>query len=229
MHQVILEDDGYPHLFDKLKEIRFDLGHVDDGHYEGIKMRAERPGHDLGATSQPELPGYEVTVEAADGDGHKPHEKEEDAVPREGPEVTEGSEGREAEPSTSKSKATVPPEAGPAQLRIVKPGGAQSALHQKITDNANARAKKMSIFAVGRLQKQFTRSMRQIETSMGTKAPAEQTGDAGNDTITSCSDLDSDMPSPSDPSTKRTQAKDAHAQERQPESSAVRAQSHGGQ
>ena len=33
MHQVILEDDGYPHLFEKLKEIRFDLGSVDYANY----------------------------------------------------------------------------------------------------------------------------------------------------------------------------------------------------
>jgi len=33
MHHIILEDDGYPHLFEKLKEIRFDLGNVDYAHY----------------------------------------------------------------------------------------------------------------------------------------------------------------------------------------------------
>jgi len=90
--------------------------------------------------------------------------------------------------------------------------------------------------------------MRQIESGLvsesliGTQAPIEETEDvdvtdnAGNDTsalvmseITSCSDVESDMPSHAGPSTNSEQAKDALAQQRQPESSAVRAQSNSGQ
>ena len=183
------------------------------------------------------MPGSAVAGGTAGGGGHKPREKEEATVRREDLEATEGSEGREAESSASKGKAKVPEAAGPSQLRILKAGVAQSALHQRITDDANARAKKQSIFAVGRLQKQFTRSMRQIESSMGPQAPIEETDDAGNDTITSCSDVESDIPSHSGPSANSAPTKDAPAkiivttltQHRLPESSGVRAQSNRGQ
>lgn len=33
MHQIILDDDGYPNLFEKFKQIRFDIGKIDVDNY----------------------------------------------------------------------------------------------------------------------------------------------------------------------------------------------------
>jgi len=59
----------------------------------------------LRAQGQAELPGSVISGGAAGSDGHKPREKEEAAVLREGLEVTEGSGGRDVASSTSKSKS----------------------------------------------------------------------------------------------------------------------------
>jgi hypothetical protein len=196
-------------LFEHLREIRFDLGKLDYSNYQGIKLRTAGPEDD----AIREVPVAVVTDEATNSEGHKAqhhHMKEkggeEDATLREGPEVAEGSGGRGPESSASPGKAKVAV-ARPSQLRIQKPGVAQSAARQRITDDANAKAKKMSVFVVGRLQKQFTRSMRQIEGGGATQAPVEGATEflsngAGNDTITSLSGVESDLPSPSGPSSR---------------------------
>lgn len=33
MHSIILEDDGIPNLMEKLKELRFDITHIDFDNY----------------------------------------------------------------------------------------------------------------------------------------------------------------------------------------------------
>lgn len=43
MHQIILDDDGYPNLFDKFKQIRFDIGKIDVNNYQGIKVAKVKP------------------------------------------------------------------------------------------------------------------------------------------------------------------------------------------
>lgn len=43
MHQIILDDDGYPNLFEKFKQIRFDMGKIDVNNYQGIKVAKSRP------------------------------------------------------------------------------------------------------------------------------------------------------------------------------------------
>lgn len=43
MHQIILDDDGYPNLFEKFKQIRFDIGKIDVNNYQGIKVAKVKP------------------------------------------------------------------------------------------------------------------------------------------------------------------------------------------
>ena len=98
--------------------------------------------------------------------------------------------------NANKGKAKRAAAAEPSEMRVLKAGTPQSAAHQRITDNANTKAKRMSVLAVDRLQRQFTRSMRQVQGGGPTQAPVEG-ADAGNDTITSCSAFESGTPSPS--------------------------------
>ena len=47
LHRVILEDDGYPKLFDKYKEIMFDITKIDIQNYQGPKVKEENPKYDI--------------------------------------------------------------------------------------------------------------------------------------------------------------------------------------
>ena len=38
MHQIILEDDGFPHLYQSIQDIRFDIENIDFNNYQGIKL-----------------------------------------------------------------------------------------------------------------------------------------------------------------------------------------------
>jgi hypothetical protein len=53
---VILEDDGYPNLFDKYKEIRFDIGKIDIQNYKGPKTKKRNPDYDVIASGDFGIP-----------------------------------------------------------------------------------------------------------------------------------------------------------------------------
>jgi len=53
---VILEDDGYPNLFDKYKEIRFDIGKIDISNYKGPKTKKLHPDYDVIASNDFDIP-----------------------------------------------------------------------------------------------------------------------------------------------------------------------------
>ena len=38
MHSVILEDDGFPELYKKIREIRVDVGAIDFNNYQGMML-----------------------------------------------------------------------------------------------------------------------------------------------------------------------------------------------
>lgn len=38
MHQLILEDDGFPHLYEKMKQIRMKIEQIDYENYQGVKL-----------------------------------------------------------------------------------------------------------------------------------------------------------------------------------------------
>ena len=38
MHTIILEDDGEPHLYEKIKAIRFNIENMDFANYQGMKL-----------------------------------------------------------------------------------------------------------------------------------------------------------------------------------------------
>jgi hypothetical protein len=42
MHQLILEDDGVPRLYEKIKDIRFDMEHMDFDNYQGMRLARTR-------------------------------------------------------------------------------------------------------------------------------------------------------------------------------------------
>jgi hypothetical protein len=63
---VILEDDGYPNLFDKYKEIRFDIGKIDISTYHGTKTKELEPEYDVVASHD-----YGIPYENSDNDSEK--------------------------------------------------------------------------------------------------------------------------------------------------------------
>ena len=60
MHAVILDDDGYPALFEKVKELRFDISKMDFDNYRGVRWPKEQLDvGPLGSDSSSEGAGQE--------------------------------------------------------------------------------------------------------------------------------------------------------------------------
>ena len=63
---MILEDDGYPNLFDKYKEIRFDIGKIDISNYNGPKTKNLNPVYDVTASKDFEIPYLHFSCNISD-------------------------------------------------------------------------------------------------------------------------------------------------------------------